>query len=429
MSRSLVLELADCTEFRQTLSARPPQIVHGTALLLTGLLAAAVGWSALAQANLVVLAQGRVRPHEIPTRIFTPSSIEFEGRVVEAPFDEGDVVRRDDVLVRLDTTRIDITIAKLTRTIEAGQQELAKLMGQQMLLSLQSSSAQDKARTELRQAEEALNYATEQRDSEVRQAQAELVAAEDQSQRIRKLSESRVATQQQVIEAEAKFTQAQEKVRQAALPVDGSGVDVARRGLELVERESAVREAELEARIVVKQGEVEALQKDLDNLRVQREAAVLRAPIDGVVVAGRIRVGDVLEPGKPVLELARHESYCFEAAVPSGDIGHLREGMPVRIRFDAYDYQKYGALDGTVSFLSPDSRPIDQATSPDDANAAGNSPVAFVVRVELHGEEVGRGTLRGAVKLGLGGTAEIITDRESLLTILIKRIRRTISLI
>jgi hypothetical protein len=36
--------------------------------------------------------------------------------------------------------------------------------------------------------------------------------------------------------------------------------------------------------------------------------------------------------------------------------------------------------------------------------------------------------LQGAIKLGLGGTAEIVTDRECLLTIFLRKIRRTISL-
>jgi len=57
-----VLDLADCTEFRQTLQARPPRIVHGAVTLLAGLVGAAVAWAALTPAELVVRAAGRVRP-------------------------------------------------------------------------------------------------------------------------------------------------------------------------------------------------------------------------------------------------------------------------------------------------------------------------------------------------------------------------------
>jgi HlyD family secretion protein len=210
--------------------------------------------------------------------------------------------------------------------------------------------------------------------------------------------------------------------------VDDSTIAVARQAVELVTRDFAVRTADLETRIAAKQGEVDAARKDLANLVAEREACELRSPIDGVVVAGRIRVGDVLEPGKPVLELAPQAKYCFEAAVPGSEVGQLKVGMPVKIRFDTYDYQKYGALEGTVTYLSPDSREINPEQLDDDAKAARNLPVAFVVRIEMSGDQVGRGDLRGPIKLGLGGTAEIITETETLLNILIKRIRKTISL-
>jgi hypothetical protein len=50
----MVWDLADSTEFRQTLQARPPQIIHGTLLVLAGLLVLALAWAALTTADLVV---------------------------------------------------------------------------------------------------------------------------------------------------------------------------------------------------------------------------------------------------------------------------------------------------------------------------------------------------------------------------------------
>ena len=43
MRDDLVLDLADCTEFRQALQARPPRVVHGTLVLLVALLGTALG--------------------------------------------------------------------------------------------------------------------------------------------------------------------------------------------------------------------------------------------------------------------------------------------------------------------------------------------------------------------------------------------------
>ncbi len=431
MSRGLYFDLADCSEFRQTVAARPPRIVHGTMLLLVIVLSAGFAWSALVQANLVVRATGRVRPIEIPTRVFTSASADLDGRVVEAHFEEGDFVRQGDVLVRLDTAHLDNRIAKLERTIEAAEAEFAKLTGLALLLDGQLISAKAKAQAELAQAEALLADASQRRASAIRAAQAKVQAAEDHRRRIAQLRNSRAAGEQEFVKAETDLRQAQEQLVQVELPVDETQIIIARRALDLVERDFAVRRAELETRKLVKQGEVEASRKELANLHLQRTEAVLRSPIDGVAVAGRIQPGDVLQPGKAVLEIAPQNDFRFEALVPSQDVGNLRVGMPVQIKFDAFDYQKYGVLEGTVAFISPDSKipeAGDERPDSEHRNAKRSPSADFLVRIELHGDEVGRGALRGRVKLGLGGTAEIVTGRESLLAILVQRIRQTISL-
>jgi multidrug efflux pump subunit AcrA (membrane-fusion protein) len=185
-------------------------------------------------------------------------------------------------------------------------------------------------------------------------------------------------------------------------------------------------------RHVAKEGEAAALRRDLRQLELQRAESVLRSPIDGVVVAGQIHPGDVLEPGKPVMEIAPRDGYRFEAAIVSEDVGHVQVGMPVRIKFDAYDYQKYGVMTGIVTYLSPDSRlPREdegRVAAGAPTLASRKSPAMYQVRIQMQGDAVGRRELRGEVKLGLGGAAEIVTDRESLLMIFFRRIRQTISL-
>ena len=100
------------------------------------------------------------------------------------------------------------------------------------------------------------------------------------------------------------------------------------------------------------------------------------------MTTGDVKVGDLLERGKPVMEIAAQQGFCFEAAVPSAEVGHLRLGMPARIKLDAYDYQQYGTVAGTVVFISPDSGVLE-----------GHSTATYLVRIALAGEEVGRGDL------------------------------------
>jgi hemolysin D len=432
MSQSLIVNLADCSQFRQTVAARPPRIVHGAVILLLSLLAAAVTWAGLVKANLVVRAAGRVRPVEIPTRVFAPTGADIAGRVVEAPFDEGDVVKKGDILIRLDTAQIDNRIAKLQRTLTAAEEELAKLKGLEALIDDQLTTAKAKATAELTQNKAAAVRAHNQRASSIRSAEAGVDAAKDVLNRKQQLRASRAVTEEEIVKSATALREAEEKLVAAKLPIDHGPVHVAHQALDLVEREFAVRRAEAEARRAAKEGEVAAASRDLRQLELQKAEAVLRSPIDGVVVVGQIDVGDVLEPGKPVMEIAPQDGYRFEGAILSEDVGHVQVGMPVRIKFDAYDYQKYGVMTGKVTYLSPDSHvPRDnnsQGAAEQPASANRKSPASFLVRIDMDADAVGRGELTGPVKLGLGGTAEIVTDRESLLMIFFRKIRQTISL-
>jgi multidrug resistance efflux pump len=187
--------------------------------------------------------------------------------------------------------------------------------------------------------------------------------------------------------------------------------------LELVERDFAVKQEELEQKRVAKQNELEAARIELGNRELENRQAEIRAPMDGVVIWGDVKVGDVLEPGKAVVEIAEQRGFLFEARVASADVGRLKAGMPVRIKLDAYDYQRYGTVAGSVCYLSPDS-----------AVAEDQQKAAYLVRITVDSDEVGSGAFRGRIKLGMGGQADIVTDQESLLSLLLKRIRQTISL-
>jgi multidrug resistance efflux pump len=288
-------------------------------------------------------------------------------------------------------------------------------------LTEQFRGAKAKASAELAKADEAHEHAKLEQISRVRSARAELTLAEDRLARQRQLIAARVVTQSEFLESQNQVRQGQEKLKQAQLPLETAGVQVLQRALEQVDKDFAVRQAELDARKVAKRAEVDAARKELANLQLEWDRSHLRSPVDGVVVSGRVKSGDVLELGKPVFEIARQEGFHFEAAVDGKDVGHLAVGMPARIKFDAFDFQRYGTLAGTLHFIAPDSRVISDGSR-------NSSPVTYLVRIKLENDRFGRGELHGAVKLGLGGTAEIVTERQSLLMILVKRLRGTISL-
>jgi multidrug resistance efflux pump len=201
------------------------------------------------------------------------------------------------------------------------------------------------------------------------------------------------------------------------LPIDDGKVKVLRRSLAALEKDYRLKLAELGQKQDAKRSELDSDQSALANLELERRQAVIHAPIGGVVTTGDIKPGHTLEPGKPILEIAEQAGFRFEVPVPAGEMEDIQVGMPVRVRLDAYDYQKYGTLEGTVRYIAADSA-VNQE----------KGAVFYVVKIEVAGQEVRRGDHRGPLKLGLTGQAEIITGRESLLSLLVRKIRRTISL-
>jgi adhesin transport system membrane fusion protein len=422
MRDALVLDLADCTEFRQAIEARTPRGVHGMAGVLIALLGAALAWSALSEANLVVRAPGRVRPATTPERVFNASRGDVlgggaGGRAVEVRAREGDQVRRGDLLIRLETGRLDNETARQRRTLRAAEEELETLARQAALTLHQAQAARAKARAELDRARDQVRRARDQREAELRLARGELDAAKDEEAQLRALVNRQAAPKADLIKAMRKAREMEDKLARAQLPVDESPVPVAERAMDLIDRDSAVDREELERRRAAKQGEVEAARIELANRDLELGLAEIRSPIDGIVIKGDVKVGDVLEPGKPVMEVARQGGLLFEASVASEEVGHLKIGMRASIKLDAYDYQRYGTAEGRVVYLSPDSG-VDRE----------KRTTTYIVRIILDRDTLGRGEFRGLVKLGMAGNVDIVTGRESLLSLLLKRIRQTISL-
>ena len=60
--------------------------------------------------------------------------------------------------------------------------------------------------------------------------------------------------------------------------------------------------------------------------------------------------------------------------------------------------------------------------------AEGRQVALYKVKIMLEQEDLCRGDLRGQVKLGMTGQAEIVTDQESILMLLVRKIRQNISL-
>jgi HlyD family secretion protein len=88
----------------------------------------------------------------------------------------------------------------------------------------------------------------------------------------------------------------------------------------------------------------------------QRDLVVLRAPEDGTVLDVAARsAGAVAPQGETLLTIVpRDEELLVEAEVAAQDIGLVRAGDPVRLKFEAFPYQRHGTATGCIRTVSPD---------------------------------------------------------------------------
>ncbi|MFZ6754715.1 HlyD family secretion protein [Undibacterium sp. Dicai25W] len=98
--------------------------------------------------------------------------------------------------------------------------------------------------------------------------------------------------------------------------------------------------------------DIAALAAERAHQESQREMRVI-APRDGIVTALQIKQGVTVNEQTVLLQLLPEgDSYQVELFVPSRDIGFVKKGMQVSLRYEAFPYQKFGVQTGRVLELT-----------------------------------------------------------------------------
>lgn len=227
----------------------------------------------------------------------TVVSTEVEGRVVELRVDMGSVVRRGEVLARLESRDFELRLADA----EAALQQVRARLG--------------------------LPPDRDQMDPEetaiVRQARAAYDDARLRFQRIRQLRNRGVVSQQEFDQAEAALRIAEARYESALEEV---------RGL-LAQLE------QLRARVALARREL--------------EKTVIRAPISGAVVARHTALGELLRRNDRVVTLVKTDPLRLRADVPERYAGSVGLGRRLTFTVDAAPGETF---QGTIVRVSPSAR-------------------------------------------------------------------------
>lgn len=83
---------------------------------------------------------------------------------------------------------------------------------------------------------------------------------------------------------------------------------------------------------------------------------IVRSPVDGVINKIYVStIGEVINPGDKIMDIVpTNDTVTFTAKVSTSSIGFIKVGQKANVRVSAFDYAVYGSIDGTVAQISPD---------------------------------------------------------------------------
>lgn len=421
---------------------RPPAPFAGVLLMILLLLFMCVlAWAALAQLDVVASAPGKLVPQTYLKIVQPPE----QGIVREILVTEGQQVAKGDVLIRMDAVmagadvrslsfeadekrlalrRIAAQLEGVPLRAEAGDRPdlLARVAGQYQanVQAYQNAMAQEravleKARHDLAAAqqiktkiEEVLPHYRNQ-DNAYTQLVNEgfmgrIIAADKQRERVEK--EQDLLTQAHNIKSsQSLIEQSERKIAQITADY--------RRALQAERVEASAQR--------------EKLTQELTKQEHRHQLLELRAPHAGMIKdLATHTVGTVAAPGTILMTVVpKDDPLIAEVFVTNEDVGFVRPGQDVRVKLAAFQFNKYGMLDGKVRQVSPDATEgRDQGASADGGRRPAQAPLTYRTIVDLGSQELLSESVRHALAAGMQVTAEIHLGTRSILEYLFSPLSR-----
>lgn len=299
---------------RARLAQLRPHLWRAMALLGLATIGALAAWYLVFDKVVVVytvergdLVQSVVASGQVITPQRASIAAETTGRVVRVPVDEGQTVRRDQVLVELDQSDERAALAQARAALAQAEAKLTYI-----------------ARYSLPAAEQAL-----------RQARANLTQAELAYKRTSDLVAQSFVSHAQLDDARRNLDVAESQLHAAELQVASER----RGGSDFNVAEMARREA---------QTAIAVAQAKLD-------ATVIRAPADGVLISRSVEPGDVAQAGKELLVLAPTGETQIVVNIDEKNLGKLVVGQHALVSADAFPADSFPA---ELFYVNPGIDPV-----------------------------------------------------------------------
>jgi len=230
-------------------------------------------------------------------------SARVSGYITDVAFDDNQAVKKDDVLLRVDTKDYQIALDQKKAALASSQAQLAATQEGYVSVGAFLNASLDSAR------------------ANVASAQANWVKAKADLQRLQSAPPAAYARQElDAAVATEKATHENILSAQANL----RSAETAPRGIAATEKMIEAQEAQ----VARAQGDVDQAAKNMNDTNVF-------APFDGVITKRSIEPGTYVQPGQQLATLISNDRWVV-ANFKESQITHMKSGQKVDIHIDAY---------------------------------------------------------------------------------------------
>lgn len=330
--------------------------------IIIALIFCTILWLFFGKVDIVVTARGKIIP-DGEIKIIQPLET---GVVKNILVKEGDYVRKEQVLVKLDTSTTKPELDAIGKNLSYVQSENKRLNA---LANNQNYETDNLTQQELfKSSIEDLRNQLKAKRMEANQISEQIHSAQAEKNNYSKLLALNLEKEQRmnnVIDIIA-YNEL-EKVKMENMNYRTNISTLNSRISELIhQRNKITQEAnyiksnfktQLLTQLTERELKEISLESDIEQIKFRNQKRIITSPVDGYVNTMLIHtIGGVVTPAKELLTIVPvNTPLCAKATVLNKDVGFVKEGMPVQIKIDTFDFQKYGMLEGVVTKISKDS--------------------------------------------------------------------------
>jgi hemolysin D len=363
-----------------------PRLARGFTLTLTSMLAVMLILSSVIEVDRVVTAGGVVVSRS-PTIVIQPLDTAIVRSIDVNP---GDVVHAGQVLARLDPTFATADMGALVAQVSTLQAQVSRMQaeienrpfsynGLEPNMAFQASVyGQRQAEFNFRlenyhQKADSLTATIARATADIANYGDRLAYAKTLEQMRKDLEHLNVGSKINTLSAMDTRAQMQDSLDNAKQQQLGAQRDLAAM---IAERNGFIQSwhNDVGDKLTEALGKLSDARESLNKAQLHRQLVELRAEQDGTVMTiSKVSVGSVLNPGQQFITLVPTDAPLeVEANIAGSDDGNVSVGDPVDIKFDTFQYSRYGLAHGVVRVVSPDSFDAQD----EQRNPTGAAPVA-----------------------------------------------------